>query len=155
MEDSNPFPTRWAQETTHEKLLLETRVISCSFPRIDVAKYRWVTSSTNISKCKLKTCPYCTKTCPHWTCFGTNYPKNGVGLALTLDKNFKFSKVLLSPKFKHNSMSMAVKKKILYYIVYHTLEWNFDPIESKDKHEAEIFFPHCHTHCIVLEFWGK
>ena len=34
-----------------------------------------------ISKCKLKTCPYCTKTCPHWTCFGTNYPKNGVGLA--------------------------------------------------------------------------
>ena len=52
-------------------------------------------------------------------------------------------------------MSMAVKKKILYYIIYHTLEWNIDPIESKDKHVVEIFFLHCHTHCIVLEFWGK
>ena len=66
------------------------------------------------SKCKLKTCPYCTKTCPHWTCFGTNYPKNGVGLALTMDKNFKFSKVLLSPKFKHNSMAVKKKKFLLH-----------------------------------------
>ena len=46
--------------------------------------YKWTHS-----KCKLETCPYWTKTC-------------GVGLALTLDKNFKFSKVLLFPKFKHN-----------------------------------------------------
>ena len=74
------------------------------------------------SKCKLKTCPYCTKTCPHWTCFGSNYLKNGVWLAVTLDKNFNFSKVLLSPKFNYNSISIEVKKKILYYIVYPTLE---------------------------------
>ena len=53
---------------------------------------------------------------------------------------FKFSKVLLSPKFKHNSISMAVKKKILYYIIYHTLQWNIDPIESKDRYVVEIFF---------------
>ena len=75
-----------------------------------------------VSKCKLKTCPYCTKTCPHWTCFGSNYLKNGVWLAVTLDKNFNFSKVLLSPKFNYNSISIEVKKKILYYIVYPTLE---------------------------------
>ena len=77
---------------------------------------------TKNSKCKLKTCPYCTKTCPHWTCFGSNYLKNGVWLAVTLDKNFNFSKVLLSPKFNYNSISIEVKKKILYYIVYPTLE---------------------------------
>ena len=73
-------------------------------------------------------------------------PKMVVGLALTLDKNVKILKVLLSPKFKHNSMSMVVKKKILYYIVYHTLEWNIDPIRSKVKHVVKIFFLHCHTH---------
>ena len=98
------------------------------------------------SKCKLKTCPYWTKTCAHWTCFGTNYPKIGVGLALTLDKNFNFSKVLLSPKFNNNSIIIEVKKKNLYCIVYHTLEWNIDPIERKDKYVVEIFFLHCHTH---------
>ena len=101
---------------------------------------------TLISKCKLKSCPYWTKTCPHWTYFGSNYPKNGVGLAVTLDKNFNFSKVLLSPKFNNNSIIIEVKKKILYYIVYHTLEWNIDPIESKVKYVVEIFFLHCHTH---------
>ena len=37
-------------------------------------------------------------------------------------------------------MSMAVKKKILYYIIYHTLEWNIDPIESKDRYVVDIFF---------------
>ena len=78
--------------------------------------------SKTASKCKLKTCPYCTKTCPHWTCFGSNYLKNGVWLAVTLDKNFNFSKVLLSPKFNYDSISIEVKKKNLYYIVYPTLE---------------------------------
>ena len=107
-----------------------------------------------ISKCKLESCPYWIKTCPHWICFGTNYPKNGVGLALTLDKNFKFSKVLLSPKFKHNSMSMAVKKKILYYIVYYTFERVNIPLQSMVNDVVENFFLHCHTHWIVLEFWG-
>ena len=84
--------------------LMLVLVILCSISRIGKKLIN--------SKCKLKTCPYCTKTCPHWTCFGSNYPINGVGLAVTLDKNLKFLKVLLSPKFKHNSMSMAVKKKI-------------------------------------------
>ena len=39
------------------------------------------------SKCKVETCPYCTKTCPMWTYFGSNYPKNGLGLAVTLVQN--------------------------------------------------------------------
>ena len=51
------------------------------------------------SKCKLESCPFWTKTCSLWTCFGKKYPKNEVELALTLDKNFRFSKVLLSPTF--------------------------------------------------------
>ena len=68
------------------------------------------------------------KTCPQSTYFGSNYPKNGVGLAVTLDKNVKFSKVLLSPKFNNYSIIIDVKKEILYYIVYPTLEWNIDPI---------------------------
>ena len=101
---------------------------------------------TLISKCKLKRCPYWTKTCPHWTYFGSNYPKNGVELAVTVDKKFNFLKVFLSPKFNNNSIIIEVKKKILYYIVYHTLEWNIDPIESKVKHVVEIFFLHCNTH---------
>ena len=92
------------------------------------------------SKCKLESCPYWTKTCPHWTYFGSNYPKNGVGLAVTLDKNFNFSKVLLSPKFNNNSIIIEVKKKILYYILYHTLERNIDPIERKVKYVVEFFF---------------
>ena len=77
------------------------------------------------SKCKLKTCPYCTKTCPHWTCFGSNYLKNGVWLAVTLDKNFNFSKVLLSPKFNYNSISIEVKKKnsLLHRLPYIGVEY--------------------------------
>ena len=55
-----------------------------------------------ISKCKLESCPYWTKTCPHWTYFGSKYPKNRVGLALNLNKNFNLSKVLLAPKFNNN-----------------------------------------------------
>ena len=97
---------------------------------------------TLISKCKLKSCPYWTKTCPHWTCFGTNYPKNGVGLALTLDKNFKFSKVLLSPKFKHNSMSIAVKKKNLYYMFNLTFDRVNIPLQSMVNDVVENFFLH-------------
>ena len=80
------------------------------------------------------------ETCPHRTCFGSKYPKNGVGLAVTLEKNFNFSKFLLSPKFNNNSIIIEVKKKILYYIVYHTLEWNIDPIKSKVKYVVDIFF---------------
>ena len=44
-------------------------------------------------------------------------PKDGGGLAVTLDKNFDFSKVLLPPKFNNNSIIIELKKKILCYIV--------------------------------------
>ena len=107
-----------------------------------------------LCKCKLETCLYWTKTCPHWTCFGTSYPKNGVGLALTLDKNFKFSKGLFSPKFKHNSLSMAVKKKKFYYIFILTFDRVNIPLQSMVNDVVENFFLHCHTHWIVLVFWG-
>ena len=78
--------------------------------------------------------------------FWFKLPKKGVGLAVTLDKSFIFSEVLLSPKFNNNSIIIKVKKKILYYIVYHTLEWNIDPIESMVNDVVENFFLHCHTH---------
>ena len=104
------------------------------------------------SKCKLKTCPYCTKTCPHWTCFGSNYPINGVGLAVTLDKNFKFSKVLLSPKFKHNSMSVAVKKKNVYYIFNFTLDRVNILLQCRVNDVVENFFLHFYTDWIIIEF---
>ena len=107
-----------------------------------------------ISKCKLKTCPHCTKTCPHWTCFGSNYPINGVGLAVTLDKNFKFSKVLLSPKFKHNSMSMAVKKKKFYCIFNLTLDIVNILLQCRVNDVVENFFLHFYTDWIIMEFWG-
>ena len=86
----------------------------------------------------LTTCPYWTKTCPHWTCFGPNYPENWVGLAVNVDKNFNFSKVLLSPKFKYNSMSMVVKKKNFYYTFNLTLV-NF-PFQSMVNDVVENFF---------------
>ena len=43
--------------------------------------------------------------------FGSNYSKNGVGLAVILDQNLNFPNILVSPKFNSNSMIMAVKKK--------------------------------------------
>ena len=72
----------------------------------------------------------------------------------TSDKNFNFSKVLLSQKFNNNSFIIEVKKKILYYIVYPTWWWNIDPIKSRVKFVVEIFFLHCHTYWILIEFWG-
>ena len=74
------------------------------------------------------------------------YLKIGVGLALTLDKNFTFSKVLLSPKFKHNSMRMAVKKKNFYYIFNLTFDRVNIPLQSMVSDVVENFFLHCHTH---------
>ena len=106
------------------------------------------------SKCKLERCPYWTKPCSHWTCFGTNYPKNGVGLVLTLEKNFKFSKVLLSPKFNHNSMTLAVKKKNLYYISNLTFDRVNIPLQSMVNGVVENFFLHFKNDGIIIEFWG-
>ena len=60
-------------------------------------------------------------------------------VGINFGQKFQFSKVLLSPKFKNNSIIIEVKKKILYHIVYHTLEWNIDPIESNVKYVVEIF----------------
>ena len=102
----------------------------------------WAAINLNSILCKLESCPYWTKTCPHWTCFGTNYPKNGVGLALTFDKNFKFSKVLLSSKFKHNSMSMAVTKKNFYYMFNLTFDRVNIPLQSMVNDVVENFFLH-------------
>ena len=61
-------------------------------------------------------------------------------VGINFGQKFQFSKVLLSPKFKNNSIIIEVKKKNFYYILYHTLEWNIDPIESKVKYVVEFFF---------------
>ena len=73
---------------------------------------------------------------------GSNYPKNWVGLAITLDKNFKIFKILVSPKFKHNSMSMVVKKKKFYYILNHTFDRVNIPLQSMVNDVVENFFLH-------------
>ena len=69
----------------------------------------------------------------------------GVGLALILDKNFRFSKVLLSPKLKHNSMSVAVKKKNFYYIFNLTLDRVNILLQCRVNDIVENFFLHFYT----------
>ena len=69
-----------------------------------------------ISKCKSKSCPYCTKMYPLCLSFGTHCPKNGVGLAQLLDQKFDFLIFFLASKFKHNPLSINVKKQIHYHI---------------------------------------
>ena len=69
-----------------------------------------------ISKCKPEVCPYCTKKNPLCLSFGTHCPKNGVGLAQLLDQKFDFLNFFLASKFKHNPLSINVKKKIHYHI---------------------------------------
>ena len=53
-----------------------------------------------------------------------------------LDQKINFSNILISPKFKDDSMSIEVKKKNFYNMFNFTLDQEEDGV----KYEVEIFF---------------
>ena len=60
------------QEITYHILIVDHKEITYHIQIVDDKG-----SEQAGSKCKLESCPYCTKTCPHWTCFGKTIPKMG------------------------------------------------------------------------------